>query len=226
MTRNIWIPHPATIAARAMKYLQTLPRGKFVATGPLAQEMDQPSSAVITSLYKAVEHGLIVREKRNNFYHWALTDLGHEIDFDADPDEAPSPAKRPAPKPKPVKAAAKPDPAPEPEPEPEFEDEPLVVTSDTRWGGEEPDIADVADPVPLGAMKSVAAEPIAKDDPVAEAIKHHIDRDEPFRFNFCSDGTITVENGGQSVVMTPEDYQKLAKFIRVISTADMLDALL
>lgn len=206
-----WTPHPATLAYRVMVYLKTLPRGKFVATGPLAQKMEQPSSALITSLLKPVDHGLIIREKRNGFYHWSLTDRGYDMDLDGKQD-----------------AVQAPGPAPDPEPESEPGRLSDAVGDDTMWGG--PALPPTQDLEPAKKAAPIAKKRAPKRSRAVDIDRVHSEpaepvrvpaQEDPFGFSWSSENVLTVSKGGQSVSMGPEEYQKLSKFIDVIGRAKL-----
>jgi len=117
-------PHPSTIAYRVIEYLKTQPTGKAIGSGPLADAMGQPSSAVITALTRCVEHGLIKKERVDGFFVWSLGDgvpLTKPAGHDDDPpkqviSKAPRRVKAPE-HAKPISAQ---------------------VTDDTRWGDSAP----------------------------------------------------------------------------------------
>lgn len=206
MIDNIWTPHPATLAYRVIKYLKTLPAGKFVATGPLSEAMGQPSSAVITGMYRAVENGLILREKKNGFYQWALSGKGWEMNTEGGHVDSPAQA-----------AAPQPDPATVSE----------TVDDDTQWGGPSHPPAPAPEPLPV---KKITPAPVAArrvKRPSAAAAAVDIDRvhtkvaaeparDDPFKFNWSSDDVLTVSKAGASVSMTHDEYQDLARFVGVV----------
>lgn len=202
MTTKTWAPHPATLAYRVIKYLQELPRGKFVATGPLAQEMCQPSAALITALLKPVEYGLMIREKRGGFYHWSLTEEGYEYDLDD------APALAATKKYEPTKWVGQ----EKPEVKPTTITE--TITDDTRWG-DTPD--PVVDPLPLEGVDMDRVHQAMQDPVPAQAIQQEKHWTDDFRFSWSSDGVLTVEKHGHSVAMHPDEFQKLAKFVDVIS---------
>lgn len=58
-----YVPHPHTIAARAVEHLQGLDQGQRLTTAQLAEAIRAESSKLIPCLVSAVEHGLIVREQ-------------------------------------------------------------------------------------------------------------------------------------------------------------------
>lgn len=66
-----YVPQAGTIPARVVDYFSRRMRGHEVQTGVLVDELDQPSSSIITSCRLAIEQGLVKIEKREGRLYWS-----------------------------------------------------------------------------------------------------------------------------------------------------------
>lgn len=69
-----YIPQPGTIPHRVVEYLRRLAPGTWVASGPLADELDITQSSIIPCMVAAVHHGVVKRDRRDGIVHWRLGD--------------------------------------------------------------------------------------------------------------------------------------------------------
>lgn len=210
-----YVPHPSTIAHRAIEHLKGLPPGSTIATGPLAEILGTDTGTVLTGLQTAIKHDVVVRERINGLFHWRMADQSARVAASPEPlvSKPPTPkVELPKPKPderrfegvnidgprarrpEPEPPATPPPPAPEPKDPPPPAAEPVAPAVEPL-----PEAEPVVDPLPAGMPPVVL---------VSEA--------QPFRFSWCNDGTITVSKGGSSVVLDGKEYDELARFIFVV----------
>ncbi len=69
-----YIPQSGTIPHRVVEYLRRLAPGTWVASGPLADELDITQSSIIPCMVSAVHHGVVKRDRRDGIVHWSLGD--------------------------------------------------------------------------------------------------------------------------------------------------------
>ena len=69
-----YIPQSGTIPHRVVEYLRRLAPGTWVASGPLADELDITQSSIIPCMVAAVHHGVVKRDRRDGIVHWSLGD--------------------------------------------------------------------------------------------------------------------------------------------------------
>lgn len=205
MTHPKYDPPKGSLAYRIIEYMKTLPPGKQIASGPLAEAMGQPSSAVITALLKPEAHGLVVKERVDGFYRWRLGD-GVPLNPDAERDPLPprqiitraSPGKpEPLDKPK-VAAPGKPKPAPAPEPLPEPVKRPAAPAA-----------------APQAPFQGVDMDAVARPKE-PEPVKTE---NRPLRFGWWNDGEVTMIKGDSTITLTPDESRKLLLFLSAIDFA-------
>lgn len=220
-----YVPHPSTIAHRAIEHLKGLPPGSTIATGPLAEILGTDTGTILTGLQTAIKHDVVVRERINGLFHWRMADQSACAAASPAPLVAEPPApKVELPKPKPDVAAeavaewnkqltSKPEKfdgvdidgprkmKPEPVPEPDHVPEPTPPAAEP--------VAPAVEPLPK-------AEPVVDPLPVEMPPVVLVSELQPFRFSWCNNGTITVSKGGHSVELVGEEYDELARFIHAL----------
>ncbi|WP_159711491.1 hypothetical protein [Geminicoccus flavidas] len=198
-----YVPHPSTIAHRAIEHLKGLPPGGTIATGPLAEILGTDTGTILTGLQTAIKHDVVVRERINGLFHWRMADQSARVAASPEPlVDKPSAPKVELPKPK-----------PEPD-ERRFEG---VSIDGPRARRPEPEPEPpAAEPVAPAAEPLPEAEPVVDPLPVEMPPVVLVSEVQPFRFSWCNDGTITVSKGGGSVVLDKADYEELARFIYVL----------
>ncbi|WP_191058545.1 hypothetical protein, partial [Geminicoccus harenae] len=74
-----YVPHPSTIAHRAIEHLKGLPPGGTIATGPLAEILGTDTGTILTGLQTAIKHDVVVRERINGLFHWRMADQSARV---------------------------------------------------------------------------------------------------------------------------------------------------
>lgn len=171
-----YTPLIGTLSHRAIEHLKTIGPGKTIATGPLAEALGQPTSAVITALGKPVEHGLVKKERIDGLYHWRMAGSVAPVSS--------SPAARA---------------------EPVLNTVPHVAANGPAVDALARELAP-----PKLVVPGPAPVPVPEPAPVL------VPASAPFKFGWCSDGTLTVSKGGASVDLSADEYGKLADFVAVV----------
>lgn len=219
-----YVPHPSTIAHRAIEHLKGLPPGSTIATGPLAEILGTDTGTILTGLQTAIKHDVVVRERINGLFHWRMADQSARVAASPEPPVA----KPPAPKVEPPK--------PDVATEAVAEWNKQLASKPEKFGGVDidgprkvkPDPVPEPDPVPDPAAPPAAepvapaVEPLPEAEPVVDPLPPVmppvalVAEPQPFRFSWCNNGTITVSKGGHSVELVGQEYDELARFIHVL----------
>lgn len=210
MTAATYTPQPGTIPARAVAFLQTLPPGTEMQSGPLADALGVGISGFGSWLDYAVRNGAISCVKREGRLYWSLGrgERARSESVDEEPDDAP-----------PVQRTVKAQPGS------------ISLTDVPAWPGLDIDAGSALAPkiAPLPASKAskgqrqraktATATPPACQDSNAKPVRaitpyQRTAGPQTMRVALWSDGQLQIQRGDfELILLAPEETKQLVHYL-------------